>query len=141
MNMQTSFMHPPFGFSLFCLRSVAPKLACKDRVTGLIMQPMRRGQIYWGAMPFVIIQVIMIGFPGIAMRYNGPVVNTSHIIFKLPEQGGLTGPGVLETAWAAQRRLLDLRRWGRSADDAAEFRGDAHGPLAVISRVKPLVSH
>ena len=34
VNMQTSFMHPPFGFALFYLRSVAPRERYKDRVTG-----------------------------------------------------------------------------------------------------------
>ena len=34
VNMQTSFMHPPFGFALFYLRSVAPREPYKDRVTG-----------------------------------------------------------------------------------------------------------
>lgn len=47
MNMQTSFMHPPFGFSLFYLRSVAPKeVSTKD--------------IYYGAIPFLILQIIMV---------------------------------------------------------------------------------
>ncbi len=39
VNMQTSFMHPPFGFALFYLRSVAPKLPYVDRVTGQTMEP------------------------------------------------------------------------------------------------------
>ena len=60
VNMQTSFMHPPFGFSLFFLRSVAPKVPYKDKVTGLMMEPVRTGQIYWGAVPFVLIQIVMI---------------------------------------------------------------------------------
>ena len=34
VNMQTSFMHPPFGFALFYLRSVAPTASYVDRVTG-----------------------------------------------------------------------------------------------------------
>ena len=34
VNMQTSFMHPPFGFALFYLRSVAAHDDYKDRVTG-----------------------------------------------------------------------------------------------------------
>ena len=34
MNMQTSFLTPPFGFALFYLRSVAPKTDYKDRITG-----------------------------------------------------------------------------------------------------------
>ena len=47
VNMQTSFMHPPFGFALFYLRSVAPK-------------EVRTTDIYWGAVPFVLIQVLMV---------------------------------------------------------------------------------
>ena len=37
VNMQTSFMHPPFGFALFYLRSVAPKDAYKDKITGKVI--------------------------------------------------------------------------------------------------------
>ena len=61
VNMQTSFMHPPFGFALFYLRSVAPKEPFNDRVTGKLTEPVTTGQIYMGAIPFVIIQVIKIG--------------------------------------------------------------------------------
>jgi GntP family gluconate:H+ symporter len=61
INMQTSFMHPPFGFALFYLRSVAPSSPYKDHVTGKTTEPVTTGQIYWGAIPFVIIQVIMVG--------------------------------------------------------------------------------
>jgi TRAP-type mannitol/chloroaromatic compound transport system permease large subunit len=61
VNMQTSFMHPPFGFALFYLRSVAPSLPFKDSVTGKTTDPVTTGQIYWGAIPFVVIQIIMVG--------------------------------------------------------------------------------
>jgi TRAP-type mannitol/chloroaromatic compound transport system permease large subunit len=75
VNMQTSFMHPPFGFALFYLRSVAPKETYQDRVTGKRMDPVTTGQIYWGAVPFVIIQCIMVGlviaFPAMVMHYKG----------------------------------------------------------------------
>jgi len=47
VNMQTSFMHPPFGFALFYLRSVAPKAV-------------KTSDIYWGSVPFVGIQLIMV---------------------------------------------------------------------------------
>ena len=40
VNMQTSFMHPPFGFALFYLRGVAPK-------------EVKSSDIYWGAIPWV----------------------------------------------------------------------------------------
>ena len=75
VNMQTAFMHPPFGFALFYLRSVAPREAYLDRITGKRMDPVTTGQIYWGAVPFVLIQVIMVGiviaFPGMVTHYKG----------------------------------------------------------------------
>ncbi|HEX8979820.1 MAG TPA: TRAP transporter large permease subunit [Parasulfuritortus sp.] len=58
INMQTSFMHPPFGFALFYLRSVAPK-------------EIRTSDIYWGAIPFVLVQVVMVvlvlALPGLVL--------------------------------------------------------------------------
>src|SRR6185436_2539584 len=47
VNMQTSFMHPPFGFALFYLRSIAPK-------------EIKSSAIYWGAIPWVVLQLIMV---------------------------------------------------------------------------------
>ncbi len=61
VNMQTSFMHPPFGFALFYLRSVAPMREYIDKISGRPTAPVTTGQIYWGAVPFVVIQVIMVG--------------------------------------------------------------------------------
>ncbi len=75
VNMQTSFMHPPFGFALFYLRSVAPKESYIDRVTGKRTDGVTTGQIYWGAIPFVVIQCIMVAlvifFPAMVMHYKG----------------------------------------------------------------------
>ena len=74
VNMQTSFMHPPFGFSLFYLRSVAPAKEYLDRVTKKITAPVTTGQIYWGAVPFVLIQLVMVGlviaFPQMVLVYK-----------------------------------------------------------------------
>jgi tripartite ATP-independent transporter DctM subunit len=74
VNMQTSFLHPPFGFALFYLRSVAPRESFIDRITGKMTAPVTTGQIYWGAMPFVLIQVIMVVavilFPAMVMHYK-----------------------------------------------------------------------
>jgi TRAP-type mannitol/chloroaromatic compound transport system permease large subunit len=75
VNMQTSFMHPPFGFALFYLRSVAPRERYIDRVTKKEMEPVTTGQIYWGSVPFVLIQclmvVLVITFPAMVMHYKG----------------------------------------------------------------------
>ncbi|MFM9902192.1 MAG: TRAP transporter large permease subunit [Polaromonas sp.] len=69
VNMQTSFMHPPFGFALFYLRSVAPAKEYTDKISKKLIAPVTTMQIYWGAVPFVLIQIIMVGliiaFPGI----------------------------------------------------------------------------
>lgn len=46
VNIQTAFMHPPFGFALFYLRSVAPK-------------EVKSSDIYWGALPWVGLQLLM----------------------------------------------------------------------------------
>ena len=83
INMQTAFMHPPFGFSLFYLRSVAAREPYADRVTGETIAPITTGQIYWGAVPFVVIQVIMIGltiaFPGMVTRYKAGEIHIDAI--------------------------------------------------------------
>ena len=60
VNMQTSFMHPPFGFALFFLRSVAPKTDYVDKVTGKLTGAVKTTDIYWGAVPFVLIQILMV---------------------------------------------------------------------------------
>jgi tripartite ATP-independent transporter DctM subunit len=57
VNLQTSFLTPPFGFALIYLRSVAPN-------------EIRTAQIYRGAIPFVFLQIVMIAllilFPALA---------------------------------------------------------------------------
>ena len=69
VNMQTSFMHPPFGFALFYLRSVAPVSDYIDKITAKRVDRVTTGQIYRGAIPFVLIQILMVGlviaFPGL----------------------------------------------------------------------------
>jgi TRAP-type mannitol/chloroaromatic compound transport system permease large subunit len=102
VNMQTSFMHPPFGFALFYLRSVAAREPYVDKVTGRTMDPITTGQIYWGAVPFVVIQCIMVGlviaFPGMVMHYKdqgGPKVDPARIEIQVPQFGGPGAPGGL----------------------------------------------
>ncbi|MEQ1944893.1 TRAP transporter large permease subunit [Mesorhizobium sp. VNQ89] len=92
INMQTSFMHPPFGFALFYLRSVAARVPYLDRITGKQIAPVTTGQIYWGAVPFVCIQIVMVGltiaFPQMVMHYKGPVVDPGDVEIVLPPLGG-----------------------------------------------------
>ena len=114
VNMQTSFMHPPFGFALFYLRSVAPRSSYVDKVTGKRTDGVSTGQIYWGAVPFVIIQIVMVGlviaFPQMVMHYKGKPVDTSNVTITLPQMptlgGGLGQPGALQPGGLGQPGAL-----------------------------------
>src|SRR5690606_18828723 len=48
VNLQTSFLTPPFGFALFYLRGVAP-------------ESVRTSEIYRGVIPFVLLQLLLLG--------------------------------------------------------------------------------
>ena len=107
VNMQTSFMHPPFGFALFYLRSVAPVKDYLDRVSGKLTAKVTTGQIYWGAVPFVLIQVLMVGLiiavpaivgGGMAKK---AAVDTNKIEIQVPDAAvgsGAKGENELENA-------------------------------------------
>jgi TRAP-type mannitol/chloroaromatic compound transport system permease large subunit len=60
MNLQTSFLTPPFGFALFYLRSVAPKNDYKDRITGDNIPSVKTSEIYKGSIAFIVLQLIMV---------------------------------------------------------------------------------
>ncbi len=60
MNLQTSFLTPPFGFALFYLRSVAARKDYKDRVTGEMIPAVTTAQIYKGSIAFIVLQLIMV---------------------------------------------------------------------------------
>ncbi|SUE44874.1 TRAP transporter large permease [Roseomonas gilardii] len=80
VNLQTSFMHPPFGFALFYLRSVAPP-------------EVRTSQIYWGAIPWVCLQIILVGiviFWPESVTYwldSGTKVNPASVVIDVPTPG------------------------------------------------------
>jgi TRAP-type mannitol/chloroaromatic compound transport system permease large subunit len=115
VNMQTSFMHPPFGFALFYLRSVAPAKDYIDKITKKLTPGVTTGQIYWGAVPFVLIQIIMIGlviaFPQMVMVYKGKEsgVNPSEIFIQLPP-GESSGTGTAPTEQQEQKEESDAAK-------------------------------
>jgi tripartite ATP-independent transporter DctM subunit len=77
-NIQTSFMHPPFGFALFYLRGIAPA-------------SVKTSEIYWGAIPWVILQVILVAiviFWPESVTYwldKGPNVDPNKIRIEVPQ--------------------------------------------------------
>jgi TRAP-type mannitol/chloroaromatic compound transport system permease large subunit len=91
VTLQTSFLHPPFGYALFYLRSVAPAESFIDRLTGKRTEGVSTAQIYWGALPFVGIQVIMvflvIFFPIMVMHYKGTAskIDINTVKIELPQ--------------------------------------------------------
>ncbi|HXU55779.1 MAG TPA: TRAP transporter large permease subunit [Casimicrobiaceae bacterium] len=109
VNMQTSFMHPPFGFALFYLRSVAPAKDFLDRVTGRLTKRVTTGQIYWGAVPFVLIQIVMIGlviaFPQMVMVYKAKerTFDINKIQIVVPEDQPARGAGPSDSSTNAEQ--------------------------------------
>ena len=139
MNMQTSFMHPPFGFALFFLRSVAPDKPYVDRVTQKVIQPVTTMQIYKGAIPFVLIQLfmvsILIAFPGIVtgaldkkVEVNMETVN-SQMLDALQSEESYGDPNAnpfgessepAEPAEGAEPAASDAAEGGYGSDDPAK---------------------
>jgi TRAP-type C4-dicarboxylate transport system permease large subunit len=136
VNMQTSFMHPPFGFALFYLRSVAAKEPYTDKVTGKTMAPVLTSQIYWGAVPYVGIQLLMVAvvmaLPWFAMHsmmkpsQSGPASIEQPVIqppagapissngrFALPPSPPVIEGGPVNTYTGAGAPTLDMRELPR----------------------------
>ena len=124
VNMQTSFMHPPFGFALFYLRSVAPRSPISTGVTGKRMEPVTTGQIYWGAMPFVVIQCIVvalvIAFPALVMHYKGT---------------GATDRSVSKSI--SRSSMPDMSRRRSICDSALSLRIEPHPAQAGVQHLAP----
>jgi len=100
VNMQTSFLHPPFGFALFYFRSVAPSRDTIDRLTGRLVAPVTTAQIYWGSVPFVIMQLAMvaavIAFPGMVLSSldKGSKIDPTKIQIELPQLAPSESPQI-----------------------------------------------
>jgi TRAP-type mannitol/chloroaromatic compound transport system permease large subunit len=90
INLQTSFLTPPFGFALFYLRSVAAKADYNDRVTQERIPAVTTTQIYKGAIAFICIQVVMvvsvIAWPNLVLGSldKGAVINVDDIKIEMP---------------------------------------------------------
>jgi TRAP-type mannitol/chloroaromatic compound transport system permease large subunit len=102
MNLQTSFLTPPFGFALFYLRSVAPKNDYKDRVTGENIRAVSTTEIYKGSIAFIILQLIMVA----------AIIMVPSLV-----TGGLQ-EGIKVDAEAALEQMLENE--GKSQDELAD---------------------
>lgn len=96
LNLQTSFLTPPFGFALFFLRSVAANKDYDDPVTGRRISRVTSEQIYKGAIPFIVLQLLVIGLLVAFPELTNPgskteaVLNEDEVmkVFELQSSGG-----------------------------------------------------
>jgi TRAP-type mannitol/chloroaromatic compound transport system permease large subunit len=100
MNLQTSFLTPPFGFALFYLRSVAPAKDYTDKVTGQTIPAFSTSDIYKGSVPYIVIQLSMVItimlFPQIVTEHveKAVKIDESTIKLEIPTEQGLPMPGL-----------------------------------------------
>ncbi len=136
MNMQTSFLTPPFGFELFYLRSVAARQDYTDKVTGKLIPAVTTAQIYKGSIAFIVLQLIMVAVvmlnPGIVTGSLGaPVKVDNEAVQDLlrdmapPSEGG--GYGTEEEEQPAEEPSADELK--PEAEEAAPAEVDPNKAL------------
>jgi len=128
MNLQTSFLTPPFGFALFYLRSVAAREDYTDKVTGKRIPAVTTPQIYKGAIAFIFLQVIMVV---VLLMYPQLVIGNLDKAVKVDEKA------VLE-------QLLDFAPpsdqyggWETPADEQPAPDAEAAEPAAPADGLEP----
>jgi TRAP-type mannitol/chloroaromatic compound transport system permease large subunit len=112
MNLQTSFLTPPFGFALFYLRSVAPKSDYVDRLTNKTIPAVTTAQIYKGSIAFIVLQIIMV----------------TAIVLKPELVSGNISKGVQINAEEALQDMRDMGRAAMKAREADSTGGSASAP-------------
>ncbi|MDP1999275.1 MAG: TRAP transporter large permease subunit, partial [Rhodoferax sp.] len=121
MNLQTSFLTPPFGFALFYLRSVAAKFDYKDRITGKMIPSVKTTEIYKGSIAFICLQLIMV---------------TAVIVFPVLVTGGIEKVEALSADQIMQQ--LQMPDADEPADAADTPKDDAAEPAAGDEPVDPM---
>jgi hypothetical protein len=128
MNLQTSFLTPPFGFALFYLRSVAAKTDYKDRITGAHIPAVTTAQIYKGSIAFIVLQLIMvatvIAFPGLVTGgiEKGETINADEALrtLGLPDPDEPAAATMDPSASAPEGAASEPGEQGANEEPAAE---------------------
>lgn len=118
MNLQTSFLTPPFGFALFYLRSVAAKFDYKDRVTGQNIKAVTTNEIYKGSIAFIVLQLMMVGA---IMAFPSLVVGN------MAKDKGLSDAAVME-----QLQMLDAEPMDGADQPPADATTPAEGAAPAL---------
>jgi TRAP-type mannitol/chloroaromatic compound transport system permease large subunit len=129
VNMQTSFMHPPFGFALFYLRGIADTLHKEGRIP----ERVKSTDIYMGAIPWVIMQlilvVIVIFFPQTVTAFldKDVVVDVDKVTIDIPsntEEAKASGvPAVLDAKQTDDKAKADAKTETNANDDIMKSLG------------------
>jgi hypothetical protein len=121
MNLQTSFLTPPFGFALFYLRSVAAKFDYKDRVTGKTIKAVSTNEIYKGSIAFIVLQLIMVA---------AIMIFPSLVVGNMSKDKGLSDAAVMEQLQMHDAEpLTDTEQTEPPAD--SETTTDSNAPAAL----------
>jgi tripartite ATP-independent transporter DctM subunit len=115
VNLQTSFMHPPFGFALFYLRGIADTLFKDKRIPEAI----KSNDIYLGSIPWVIMQIMLVGivifFPQSVTAFldKEQVVDIDQVVIEMPKDENAEQAAVQ----AAEDLLKTPQQTQQSAED------------------------
>ncbi|MBL8479152.1 MAG: TRAP transporter large permease subunit, partial [Sterolibacteriaceae bacterium] len=131
MNLQTSFLTPPFGFALFYLRSVAAKSDYNDRVTNERIPAVTTTQIYKGAIAFIILQLIMVSavviYPNLVLdSLDKPAAASTQDV-------QIEAPGSLESM-APEAEEDDGEKDKEGADGKADKEDEADDPGKALEQ-------
>jgi TRAP-type mannitol/chloroaromatic compound transport system permease large subunit len=115
VNLQTSFMHPPFGFALFYLRGIADTLFKDKRIPEAI----KSNDIYLGSIPWVIMQIMLVGivifFPESVTAFldKEQVIDIDQVVIEMPKDENAEQAAVQ----AAEDLLKTPQQTQQSAED------------------------
>ena len=122
VNMQTSFMHPPFGFALFYLRGISDTLYKNKSLP----RKVESSDIYMGAIPFIVIQLILVGivifFPQTVTIFldKEKVLDLDKANIQLQQMGKGAAPPGASSGTEADDRMKSLMDQIKKDNDAAQ---------------------
>ena len=139
MNLQTSFLTPPFGFALFYLRSVAAKDDYNDRITKARIPAVTTTQIYKGSIAFIVLQVIMVAavimYPNLVLDAVGKSPAASSVEgVQLEAEGGYGKPAGEEEEDKEASEEKDEQADGEAADKPAKEEDPAEALMRSMKK-------
>jgi TRAP-type mannitol/chloroaromatic compound transport system permease large subunit len=120
MNLQTSFLTPPFGFALFYLRSVAARDDYNDRITGERIKAVTTAQIYKGSIAFIVLQLIMVA---------AIVINPALVSGNIEKAKPINAEDALQEMRDQGRDAMEQRQGGATGAEGAASEPEPYDPM------------